>query len=95
MDRYSLFQLLTERQNWPSRIAKLFADFLLMMLNGDPSRRATASECLQHPFMRETFDFSELQTRYERESFYSRSTSFQSSGSDVENGGPSEDNRKN
>lgn len=56
-----------------------------MMLNSDPNRRATAAECLQHPFMRETFDFSELQNRYERES-YSRSSSYQSSASDgIEN----------
>lgn len=86
VERYSLFQLLTERQNWPSRIAKLFADFLLMMLNSDPNRRATAAECLQHPFMREKFDFSELQNRYERESYYSRSSSYQSSASEgIEN----------
>ncbi len=84
VERYSLFQLLTERQNWPSRIAKLFGDFMLMMLNSDPSRRATAAECLQHPFMRETFDFSELQNRYERESYYSRSSSYQSSASEAE-----------
>lgn len=88
-ERYSLFQLLTERQNWPSRIAKLFADFLLMMLNSDPHRRATAAECLEHPFMRETFDFSELQNRYERESYYSRSgSSYASSASEPDAGAP-------
>lgn len=85
VERYSLFQLLTERHNWPTRIAKLFAEFLLMMLNTDPDQRATASECLQHPFMRESFDFSELQNHYERESYYSRESgggsSYQSSAS--------------
>lgn len=86
MERYSLFQLLTERQNWPASIAKLFADFLLMMLNADPDRRATAQECLQHPFLTEKYDFTELQARYERESYYSPngSSSYRSTGSEVE-----------
>ncbi|KAI2802523.1 SRSF protein kinase 2, partial [Blomia tropicalis] len=88
VERYSLFQLLTERQQWPAPIAKLFADFLQMMLRSDPNRRATADQVLQHPFMRDSFDFSEMSQRYERESYYSRSSSYHSSlGTD--NGGTS------
>jgi len=44
--------LLKERYKWSDDAAQEFADFLLPMLDYDPRRRATAEQCLRHPWLR-------------------------------------------
>ena len=48
---WDLFSVLTQKYNWSGRDAKLFADFLTPMLEYDTRRRATALECLKHPWI--------------------------------------------
>uniref|UniRef100_A0A1A9X1N0 non-specific serine/threonine protein kinase n=1 Tax=Glossina brevipalpis TaxID=37001 RepID=A0A1A9X1N0_9MUSC len=47
----SLVELLIEKYNWKPEESKKFSDFLLPMLEYDPDKRATAAECLQHPWL--------------------------------------------
>jgi serine/threonine protein kinase len=53
---WGLFEVLREKYKWEDVKAKQFADFLTPMLEYDPAKRATAEECLQHPFLMETGD---------------------------------------
>jgi serine/threonine protein kinase len=46
-----LFGLLTEAYEWDQLQAQEFTAFLLPMLDYDPNRRATAAECLRHPWL--------------------------------------------
>ena len=48
---WGLFSVLTEKYEWDPEIAQSFADWLLPMLAFDPNDRATAEECLAHPFV--------------------------------------------
>jgi len=48
----SLVDLLKKRYKWSDEDAHEFADFLLPMLDYDPRRRATAEQCLRHPWLR-------------------------------------------
>lgn len=50
---WSLRDVLREKYKFPVNDADELADFLLPMLFLDPSRRASAREQLQHPFLRE------------------------------------------
>jgi len=50
----SLAELLTKRYKWSDADARQFADFLLPMLNYDPRRRASAEQCLRHPWLMQT-----------------------------------------
>ena len=43
--------MLTEKYEWDVETAREFADFLHPMLAFDPNQRATAAECLQHPWL--------------------------------------------
>lgn len=43
--------MLTEKYEWDVQQARDFADFLHPMLAFDPNQRATAAECLQHPWL--------------------------------------------
>nr|CAH8853376.1 unnamed protein product [Trichobilharzia regenti] len=45
---WSLFNVLTEKYDWPTKEAALFTSFLEPMLAYDPNKRATAWDCLQH-----------------------------------------------
>lgn len=49
---WDLYDVLTDKYNWSPQDAKDFAAFLRPMLDFDPNRRATAAECLQHPWLR-------------------------------------------
>uniref|UniRef100_A0A8D8YK47 non-specific serine/threonine protein kinase n=1 Tax=Cacopsylla melanoneura TaxID=428564 RepID=A0A8D8YK47_9HEMI len=49
---WDLYSVLVEKYNWAPEIARGFADFLRPMLNYDPKLRATAAQCLQHPWLR-------------------------------------------
>ena len=43
--------MLTEKYEWDTEVAQSFSDWLLPMLAFDPSDRATAEQCLKHPFL--------------------------------------------
>jgi len=50
---WPLYDVLTEKYEWEPSIAREFADWLLPMLSYDPTERATALECINHPFLAE------------------------------------------
>lgn len=43
--------MLVEKYEWDPKDAKDFADFLQPMLEFDPETRATAAQCLTHPWL--------------------------------------------
>lgn len=47
---WALVEVLTEKYEWSTEKAEEFSSFLKPMLEYDPSKRATASECLKHPW---------------------------------------------
>lgn len=49
---WPLPDVLTTKYSWLEEEALAFSEFLLPMLELDPSKRATAAECLQHPWLR-------------------------------------------
>ncbi|XP_019865799.1 SRSF protein kinase 2 [Aethina tumida] len=49
--RWRLQDVLTEKYKWNLEDALSFQDFLLPMLDFDPNTRATASQCLRHPWL--------------------------------------------
>ncbi len=48
---WDLLSVLVQKYDWPMQEAKLFSSFLEPMLAYDPSQRASAWECLQHPWI--------------------------------------------
>uniref|UniRef100_A0A3B3C3P0 non-specific serine/threonine protein kinase n=1 Tax=Oryzias melastigma TaxID=30732 RepID=A0A3B3C3P0_ORYME len=48
---WGLFEVLLEKYEWSLDQAAAFSDFLLTMLELHPGRRATAAQCLQHPWL--------------------------------------------
>lgn len=48
---WSLEDVLTEKYEWARKEAEEFTSFLKPMLDFDPDKRATAAECLQHPWI--------------------------------------------
>lgn len=48
---WGLFEVLTEKYEWDPEEAQGFTDFLVPMLHFEPEKRATAWECLQHPWL--------------------------------------------
>nr|XP_019935567.1 PREDICTED: SRSF protein kinase 3 [Paralichthys olivaceus] len=48
---WGLFEVLLEKYEWPLDQAAQFSDFLSMMLDLQPERRATAAQCLQHTWL--------------------------------------------
>jgi serine/threonine protein kinase len=48
---WNLYSVLTQKYSWSSRDAKNFSDFLMPMLDYDTKRRATAHQCLNHPWI--------------------------------------------
>lgn len=49
---WGLYEVLVEKYHFLLREASLFSDFLLQMLNYLPERRATAAQCLKHPWLK-------------------------------------------
>ncbi|KFD70678.1 hypothetical protein M514_17150 [Trichuris suis] len=52
MTPWGLKDVLVEKYHWSVSEANGFADFLLPMLHYDPAKRATAAQCLEHPWLR-------------------------------------------
>ncbi|XP_013384129.1 SRSF protein kinase 3 isoform X2 [Lingula anatina] len=50
---WGLLEVLTEKYEWDPKEAQAFADFLKPMLEFDTSKRATAEECLRHPWLQD------------------------------------------
>jgi len=50
---WGLYDVLTEKYEWSREDADLFTSFLTPMLEFNPDQRATAEECLQHPFLKD------------------------------------------
>ncbi|XP_069692909.1 SRSF protein kinase 3-like isoform X2 [Periplaneta americana] len=48
---WGLLEVLTEKYDWNRADAEAFANFLSPMLAFDPNLRATAAECLEHPWL--------------------------------------------
>ncbi|XP_069485225.1 SRSF protein kinase 2 isoform X3 [Ambystoma mexicanum] len=48
---WSLFDVLIEKYGWPHEDAAQFTDFLVPMLEMVPEKRASAGECLRHPWL--------------------------------------------
>ena len=48
---WGLYEVLREKYEWPSKDAQELADFLTPMLEFNPERRATAEQCLRHPWL--------------------------------------------
>ncbi|XP_064029552.1 SRSF protein kinase 1 isoform X2 [Pogoniulus pusillus] len=48
---WGLFEVLVEKYEWSQEEAAAFTDFLLPMLELIPEKRATAAECLRHPWL--------------------------------------------
>lgn len=48
---WGLLEVLVDKYEWPREEAECFADFLLPMLELVPEKRATAAECLRHPWL--------------------------------------------
>lgn len=49
---WGLVEVLTEKYEWPVKEAQEFAAFLRPMLEYDPTKRATAADCLQQPWLK-------------------------------------------
>ncbi|KAK3854557.1 hypothetical protein Pcinc_038973 [Petrolisthes cinctipes] len=48
---WGMFEVLTEKYEWPEEEARAFSDFLNPMLAFDATERATAGDCLKHPWL--------------------------------------------
>lgn len=48
---WNMYSVLTQKYGWSSKHALLFSDFLVPMLDYDPKKRATAWDCLSHPWI--------------------------------------------
>ncbi|XP_059500298.1 SRSF protein kinase 3-like [Stegostoma tigrinum] len=48
---WPLYEVLVEKYDWSLELAAQFTQFLLPMLEFIPDRRATAWQCLQHPWL--------------------------------------------
>jgi len=48
---WPLRDVLMEKYDWSSEDADNFASFLIPMLDLNPERRATAAQCLEHPWL--------------------------------------------
>ncbi|CAJ0963773.1 unnamed protein product, partial [Ranitomeya imitator] len=51
LKHWGLFEVLVEKYEWSLEEATQFSDFLLPMLECIPEKRATAAQCLQHPWL--------------------------------------------
>ena len=48
---WSLYDVLVEKYEWDPKDAAELSSFLVPMLDFDPDKRATAAQCLQHPWL--------------------------------------------
>lgn len=48
-----LYDVLREKYEWPEEDAMEFSAFLLPMLDFNTEKRATATQCLDHPWLKD------------------------------------------
>ena len=48
-----LYDVLREKYEWPEQDAMEFSAFLLPMLDFNTEKRATAAQCLDHPWLKD------------------------------------------
>ncbi|KAM3846214.1 SRSF protein kinase 3 isoform 1-T1 [Vipera latastei] len=51
LKHWGLYEVLVEKYEWPLEQAAQFTDFLLPMMEYIPEERATAAQCLEHPWL--------------------------------------------
>ncbi|XP_026532013.1 SRSF protein kinase 3 isoform X2 [Notechis scutatus] len=51
LKHWGLYEVLVEKYEWPLEQAAQFTDFLLPMMEYIPEGRATAAQCLEHPWL--------------------------------------------
>lgn len=51
LKRWGLYEVLMEKYEWPLEQATQFSAFLLPMMEYIPEKRASAADCLQHPWL--------------------------------------------
>ncbi|XP_039222020.1 SRSF protein kinase 3 isoform X3 [Crotalus tigris] len=51
LKHWGLYEVLVEKYEWPLEQAAQFTDFLLPMMEYIPEDRATAAQCLEHPWL--------------------------------------------
>uniref|UniRef100_A0A3B4X959 non-specific serine/threonine protein kinase n=1 Tax=Seriola lalandi dorsalis TaxID=1841481 RepID=A0A3B4X959_SERLL len=51
LEPWSLFEILQDKYEWQQEEAAQFSSFLLTMLELLPEKRATAAQCLKHPWV--------------------------------------------
>lgn len=59
---WGLYDVLSGKYEWNPDIAKAFTEWLLPMLAFDTTKRATALDCLRHPFLDDVREPEELAT---------------------------------
>ena len=69
---WPLKKVLCEKYRFKEREALAFADFLLMMLEWDPDRRATAERMLDHPWLSMPADYSAKMSEEELQEYMAR-----------------------
>lgn len=52
---WGLYEVLVEKYEWDPEVAQSFNDWLIPMLTFDTTERATAEECLVHPFLQDVW----------------------------------------
>ena len=57
---WGLHDVLLEKYEWDSETALSFSDWLCPMLAFDTAERATAEECLMHPFLQDVWPQTEV-----------------------------------
>ncbi|XP_061178750.1 SRSF protein kinase 3-like isoform X3 [Saccostrea echinata] len=56
---WGLFDVLMEKYEWDEEEAKSFTDFLTPMLAFDTAKRATAADCLKHPWLKDAKEINQ------------------------------------
>jgi serine/threonine protein kinase len=51
LKHWGLYEVLMEKYEWPLEQATQFSAFLLPMMEYIPEKRASAADCLQHPWL--------------------------------------------
>lgn len=76
---WDLYQVLVEKYEWKHNEAVSFYDFLIKMLDYDPKLRASAADCLKHPWLQENNDIDTSTNNLEPDQYNNNNSSSQNS----------------